>query len=72
MHEVRAVGGQSLEGKGVTPELFTVWTADAVREGRDPALDGVATFVEEMTKMRKDKAEAEDTGTTPAANGKGS
>lgn len=72
MHEVRAVGGQSLEGKGVTPELFTVWTADAVREGRDPALEVVATFVEEMTKMRKDKAEAEDTGTTPAANGKGS
>lgn len=68
MQEIRTGGGQLLEGKGVTPDLPAPWTPEAVREGRDPALDVVARVVEELARSRAGTGDAEDAGEKPAAH----
>lgn len=70
MQEIRTGGGQLLEGKGVTPDLPAPWTPEAVREGRDSALDVVARVVAELAKTRAGGREAEDAGEKPAADNK--
>ncbi len=62
MQEILTGDGQMLEGKGVTPDRPAPWTAEAIREGRDPALEVVAVLVEEMTKSRENQKQAEDIG----------
>lgn len=71
MRETRTGGGRLLEGKGVTPDLPAPWTPEAIREDRDPALEVIAMFVEELTKSGAGRGKIEDAAENPAVDDKG-
>ena len=43
-------GGRSLEGLGVTPDVETPITREALLAGKDPALDAAVAWIEALVK----------------------
>lgn len=68
--EILTGDGQVLEGKGVSPYFAAPWTPAAIREGRDPALEVVAMFAEELVKSGAGRRETENANKKQATDDK--